>query len=186
MRTLGIQLLALLSILASTCGSQGQTGQPAAGQSLTGGLPSLPNFGPSNQSISGRFGSTSMGLSMLPGGKNPIGQPSPNVFVRPGAGPSLNLNLPVSVRSISEPDVSGWITSGWFGNRASSGTPLFQNADVRRALDLTDDQVKRLSEAQTQSQVWYESQFGKLSPGDYANRAIAMQLLRKNQQDEFS
>jgi len=63
--------------------------------------------------------------------------------------------------------------------------PLFQNSDVRRALDLTDTQVDRLVDAQTRSQKDYENQFARVGSLAAGNRVAELQKLRTGQQDEF-
>lgn len=56
MRASALHRTALLAVLLSTASSEGQVGQPPAGQSITEDMSSFPNIGPLNQSFSGQIG----------------------------------------------------------------------------------------------------------------------------------
>lgn len=180
-------LTALLVVLFSNCASHAQyLGQPAVSQPVAEGLPSFPNAGPPNQSFSGQFGLSPSGMPLfLPGGKNPIGQPGPSLILRPSYSAPAPLALPSGQRSINEPGLSGWLPTGSIGNTTSQGIPLFLNADVRRALNLTENQVSRLREAQKQARSLYKNQYGRLTKLNGADKLTGLQELQVNEQEEF-
>ena len=65
------------------------------------------------------------------------------------------------------------------------GSQLYQNADIRRSLNLTDDQFTRLNSANDQLRQRYLEQSGRLNSLPTAERAAEIQKLQAGLRDDF-
>jgi hypothetical protein len=99
--------------------------------------------------------------------QNPIGQPS---------------QVPTGLTVLAGPNQivrSGLPTQNQFG------TPLYQYADVRHSLNLTDQQFNRFNTAIDQLRQRYQAQIARLNALPEAQRAAELQKLQTNSQSEF-
>jgi len=89
------------------------------------------------------------------------------------------------VRPANPNGISGLISIGAPGKPGSSGVALFRNSDVRKALGLTDDQIRQLGEVRARIQQEYESQLAKTGTLADNKREELLQDLRMIQQEDF-
>src|SRR5262249_15197922 len=60
------------------------------------------------------------------------------------------------------------------------GTPLHQNPDIRKSLNLTDQQIQRLNEANQRWQTQIQDELGRVEKLDERQRTARMQELQQN------
>ncbi len=187
----------------------GQSGQGIKGQPQ-GGLPGQSPIGPTGQSIKGQPAQQGGQNPIGQPGQNSVGQPGQPLNGQPGQTPVGQPGQPLNGQPALNPTGSnvqpaqstvgqlGQVPTGLTvqgrpnqvgqaigGNQNQSGVPLYEYADVRRSLNLTDQQIKRLNTAYDQVRQHYRSQMGRVNSLPEAQRAGELQRLQKNQQNEF-
>jgi hypothetical protein len=184
----------ILTALAMSGISQAQQPPPATPPGNSG-QQGNQNPGRPTANPSGQTGQAPTGQPGQQGGQNPVGQPGQNPVGQPGRTPTGQPGQGTGQNPIGQPGqpINGQPRQNPVGQGAAinaqlSTVPipsLYQNADVRRTLNLTTDQVNRLNALNTQLQQRSQNEiarFNSLSPGQ---RAVEMERLRSNQTNEF-
>jgi hypothetical protein len=172
----------------------GQPGQNAIGQSGQGikGQPGQQSgqnpIGQPGQAPVGQAGQAIKGQPGQQDGQNPIGQtgqPIQNPVGQPGRNP---IGQPGQTMQ-GQPVLAGQNPTGQtapaLGTQNHFGVPLYQNADVRRSLNLTDAQIAQLSSNSPQLQQQLQTQLSRLASLPASERAAEQQKLQAGSQQEF-
>ena len=163
----------------------GQNGQPLQNTVVQPGtnLNGLPVFGQNGQPLQNpnvQPGTNVIGQPVL--GQN--GQPLQNSVVQPnlplsGPGRTFSGNSTITGQNlINQPAIV-------LGTQNHFGVPLYQNADVRRSLNLTDAQLRQLSSNSPQYLQQLQNQLGRLASLSESERTAALQNLQAGSQQEF-
>ncbi len=191
-------------------GQPGQSPIGPTGQSIKGQPPQQGGQNPIGQPGQNPIGQSGQPLNGQPG-QNPLGQPGLPVNGQPEQNPIGPAGQPMNGQPAQNPigpngqpvqnavGQFGQVPTGLtvqtkpnqIGQPASAiqdqfGIPLYQYAEVRRSLNLTDQQINRLNTAYDQLRQRYQSQMARVNSLPEAQRATELQRLQANQQNEFS
>ena len=151
----------------------GPTGQAIKGQpAQQGGLSPIGQTG--QQGGLSPFGQT---------GQNPIGQAGQNPIGQAGQNPGGQAGQSPGGQSGQEKPIQ--VGQAGLGTQDLIGTPLFQYADVRRSLNLTDEQINSLNTANDQFHQRLQDQTVRLKSLSETDRAVELQKQPTSQQDDF-
>jgi hypothetical protein len=168
-------------------GQPGQSADGQAGQAIKGqpgqqgsqnpiGQAGQATVGQPGQAIKGQPGQNAVGQTGQPL-QNPVGQPGSNPIGQPGqtmqGQPMLSGQNPIGQ------------TAPALGTQNHFGVPLYQSADVRRSLNLTDAQIAQLSNSNPQLQQQLPNQLSRVASLPASERAAELQKLQAGGQQEF-
>ena len=151
-------------------GIQGQPGQQGSQNPI--GQPGQNPVGLPGQAIKGQPGQQS--------GQNPIGQSN-----KPFSGPIGQSGQTMQGQAVPAGQNPASQSAPILGTQNHFGVPLYQNADVRRSLNLTEAQIAQLSNSNPQLQRQLQNQMGRLASLPASERAAELQKLQAGSQQEF-